>query len=222
VILPAAGSSTRFGGGKSKLLAPLAGKPILRHSMAAFARRADVRLIVVATSGPLAKHIHASKSVVVCGGGTCRAGSVWNALKQLPQEIEWVAVHDAARPLVSQQLIDRTFAAAQEHGAAVPALPVSQTIKRANGPLPARSIETVPREKLWAVQTPQIARRRELLDAFENCPIPLEQVTDDVQLLELTGREVWLVQGEEANLKITTPIDMVLAEALIKELSPKN
>jgi len=212
VILPAAGKSVRFGGGK--LLAPLGGKPLLRHSVAAFARRADVQLIVVATQGDLARHVHASDSVTVCQGGSCRAESVFNALKCVPPEIEWVAVHDAARPLVSQELIDRTLAAAIQHGAAVPAVAVSQTIKQADGPLPAAVQKTVPREKLWAVQTPQIARRKDLLAAFEACPIPLAQVTDDVQLLELTGRPVWLVEGEQSNIKITTPMDLFLAEAI--------
>ena len=219
MILPAAGSSTRFGGPRSKLLERINGKPVLRHSIAAFAGRADVRLIVIATQGKLAQHIHKSESILVCEGGTCRAGSVWNALRQVPADIEWVAVHDAARPLVSRDLIDRTMAAAIQHGTAVPALPVSQTIKRANGPLPARSLETVPRDKLWAVQTPQIARRRDLLEAFEKCPIPLEQVTDDVQLLELLGCEVWLVPGEESNLKITTPMDVLVAETLFSRRS---
>jgi 2-C-methyl-D-erythritol 4-phosphate cytidylyltransferase len=212
VILPAAGKSVRFGGGK--LLAPLAGKPVLRHCVAAFARRADVRRIVVATQGDLARHIHASDTVTICQGGSCRAQSVWNALKDVPAEIEWVAVHDAARPLISQELIDRTLQAAIQYGAAVPALPVAQTIKQADGPLPAAVQKTVPRDKLWAVQTPQIARRADLLAAFENCPIPLEQVTDDVQLLELAGRPVWLVEGEQTNIKITTPLDMLLAEAI--------
>jgi 2-C-methyl-D-erythritol 4-phosphate cytidylyltransferase len=137
---------------------------------------------------------------------------VLNALREIPDEIEWVAVHDAARPLVSQELIDRTLAAAVEHGAAVPALAVHLTIKQAQGPLPARVQRTVPRQTLWAMQTPQIMRRGALLEAFARCPIPLEQVTDDVQLIELAGGEVWLVEGEERNLKITTAMDLRVAE----------
>src|SRR5258706_402013 len=106
-------------------------------------------------------------------------------------------------------------AAASTHGAAVPALPVSLTIKQAHGPLPARVEKTIPRENLWAMQTPQIMRRADLLNAFKNCPIPLAQVTDDVQLIELAGGQVWLVAGEERNLKITTPIDLKIAEILL-------
>jgi 2-C-methyl-D-erythritol 4-phosphate cytidylyltransferase len=114
--------------------------------------------------------------------------------------------------MVSQGLIDRVFAAAREYGAAVPALPVHLTIKQATGPLPARVERTVPRATLWAMQTPQVMRRTDLLAAYEQCPIPLEQVTDDVQLLEMIGREVWLVEGEQRNVKVTTEQDLWLAE----------
>ena len=124
-------------------------------------------------------------------------------------------MHDAARPLVSQELITRTLAAAVERGAAVGALPVAQTVKEASGPLPAPAARTVPRAKLWTVQTPQIMRRAELLAAFESCPLPLEQVTDDLQLIELAGKPVWLVEGEERNIKVTTPTDLRIAEMLL-------
>lgn len=217
VILPAAGSSTRFGARSSKLLQHLAGKPVLRHSVAAFARRSDVKQIVIsASAGPrsVRRHLAASSWITVCDGGTCRAESVLNALRQVSAKIEWVAVHDAARPLVSQQLIDRTLSAAVAHGAAVPALAVPWTIKQAIAPLPAPSAGTIRRDQLWAIQTPQIMRRAELLDAFARCPIPLDQITDDAQLLELVGQPVWLVAGEERNLKITTPHDLHLAHTL--------
>jgi 2-C-methyl-D-erythritol 4-phosphate cytidylyltransferase len=126
--------------------------------------------------------------------------------------VEWVAIHDAARPLVSDELIERTFAAARAHGAAVPAMPVPLTVKQADGPLPARVQRTLPRHTLWAMQTPQIMRRAALLSAYSNCPLTLDQITDDTQLLELAGEEVWLVAGEERNLKITTQSDLRLAE----------
>src|SRR5690349_8364369 len=215
-ILPAAGSSTRYGGSGNKLFEMLDGRAVMERSIAAFRGRGDVALIVVPTRGQI-EGLAADDRVRICGGGATRAHSVWNALREVPGSVEWVAVHDAARPLVSQALIDRTLSAAVEHGAAaVPALAVQLTIKEAIGPLPARVQRTIPRQTLWAMQTPQIARRQALLDAFEKCPIPLEQVTDDVQLIELAGGEVWLVPGEERNLKITTPQDMRLAEAILK------
>ncbi len=215
VILPAAGSSSRFGA--DKLSALLGGRTVLDRTVSAFQMREDVRSIVIASRfDDIGRPgLAGDERVKTCLGGACRAESVWNALKAVPESIEWVAVHDAARPLVSQGLIDRVLAAALEHGAAVPALPVALTIKRATDPLPAKVIETVPRHCLWAMQTPQIMRRSDLLDAFQNCPIPLNQVTDDVQLLELTGQPVWLVAGEEQNLKLTTPMDLKLAELLL-------
>jgi 2-C-methyl-D-erythritol 4-phosphate cytidylyltransferase len=97
-------------------------------------------------------------------------------------------------------------------------MPVSLTIKRATGPLPARVECTVPRQNLWAMQTPQIARRADLLDAYARCPIPLDQVTDDVQLIELAGGQVWLAPGDERNLKITTQMDLIVARMLMEEV----
>ena len=216
-ILPAAGSSTRFGGVTNKLHEILIGQTVLERSIAAFANREDVSQIVIPTRGKLDIKIYSEK-LTVCEGGQSRAHSVWNALKNVRAEIEWVAIHDAARPLVSQKLIDETLAAAIQYGAAVGAMPVALTIKQATGPLPAKVECTVPRQKLFAMQTPQIMRRTALLHAFENCPIPLDQVTDDVQLIELMGHEVWLVAGEESNLKITTPIDLEIAKMHLQKL----
>jgi 2-C-methyl-D-erythritol 4-phosphate cytidylyltransferase len=213
LILPAAGSSTRFGSPRSKLLEEIDGQTVLARSLNAFIDRPDVKYIVVAASFAMRPHIPRSSKLTICDGGTCRAGSVLNALRNVPENIEWVAVHDAARPLVTPGLIDRTFAAALQHGAAAPALPVVQTIRKAASPLPASSGGVIPREGLFAMQTPQFARRAELLLAFEDCPMPLEQVTDDVQLLELAGKKVWLVPGEESNLKLTTPGDLIIARA---------
>jgi 2-C-methyl-D-erythritol 4-phosphate cytidylyltransferase len=221
VILPAAGKSSRFG--SDKLRAPLRGTPVVIHTVLTFVNHPGVASVIVAQGmdGPIATQadgrfepVHAKVQVI--RGGPNRAQSVWNALKQVPETIEWVAVHDAARPLVDQTLIDRVFAAAQEHGAAAPALAMALTIKQATGPLPARVQKTLPRNELWAMQTPQIFRRTELLGAFETCPIPLEEITDDAQLMELAGRAVVLVPGDERNIKITTTIDLKLAELLMK------
>jgi 2-C-methyl-D-erythritol 4-phosphate cytidylyltransferase len=224
VILPAAGRSVRFGGGRGKLLESLDGAPVVRHSVGAFLIRQDVAAVVLATGGddvPVLTEAlgPASKDprIRFCRGGESRAHSVRNALLCVREGIDWVAVHDAARPLISQSVIDRALAAAREQGAAVPALPVSLTIKQAIGPLPARAERTVPRHTLWAMQTPQVMRRADLLAAYESCPLPLDQVTDDAQLLELCGQPVWLVEGDEHNLKITTRTDLKLAEMILAE-----
>jgi 2-C-methyl-D-erythritol 4-phosphate cytidylyltransferase len=213
VILPAAGRAVRFG--KNKLLESLAGEAVIARSAAPFLQRSDVLRVIIATD-----EIPAIRDalglldyrVTFREGGSSRAHSVRSALAAVPEEVEWVAIHDAARPLVSGELIERTFDAARRHGAAVPALPVNLTIKHAVGPLPARVQRTVPRHQLWAMQTPQIMRRKDLERGFAQCQIPLEQVTDDVQLLELAGMPVWLVDGEERNIKITTPMDLKVAE----------
>ena len=220
VILPAAGQSARFGT-TNKLLAPLRGEPVIIHSLRAFLSRSDVPLIVVPThlEGEITevaltdvKVAISTGRILFCRGGPSRAESVLEALRHLPREIEWVAVHDAARPLLSQGLIDRTLSLAHKHGAAVPALPVTLTIKAASGPLPALVTKTIPRDTLFAIQTPQVMRHADLVAAYSQCPIPLASVTDDVQLLELAGMETWLAAGEDRNIKITTAMDLRLAE----------
>ncbi|HSI35861.1 MAG: 2-C-methyl-D-erythritol 4-phosphate cytidylyltransferase [Phycisphaerae bacterium] len=222
VIIPAAGSSTRFGA--DKLRTRLAGKDVLHWAIEAFLSRKDVVSLVMPsrTQGfgddrpTYADLVESDPRFTWAAGGASRAESVLSALRQIPAHVEWVAVHDGARPLVSQDLIDRTLEAAVRYGAAVPAMPVTLTIKQATGPLPARVERTIPRAGLWAMQTPQVMRRADLLAAFESCPIPLGQVTDDVQLIELAGQPVYLVEGDERNLKITTPGDIRVAESWIE------
>src|SRR5438552_2721527 len=141
VILPAAGSSLRFGA--NKLIENLGGKSVIRRSIDAFLDRNDVECVVVAHprgENPVASD---SSRILTCVGGPTRAESVLAALKLVPETVEWVAVHDAARPLVSHELINRTFAAAVEHGCAVPAMPVHLTIKQAPSPLPSDVVRTV-------------------------------------------------------------------------------
>lgn len=224
VILPAAGSSSRFGAGVNKLLAPLGGTPVLARSLQAFLHRDDVKLVVIAgreedgfgiEAEPLLLQLLEDPRVRTCPGGPSRAHSVRNALAEVPASIEWVAVHDAARPLVSRALVDRTLEVAYARGAAVPAVGLVPTVKQATGPLPAKVQQTVPRQSLWAVQTPQVARRAALESAFASCPVPLESVTDESQLLELAGQEVWLVPGDERNIKITTPDDLAAAHLFL-------
>ena len=191
VILPAAGSGTRYG--SDKLAVTIGDRTVLDHSIRAFADRPDVAAVVVAgRDSP---------------GGDCRQATVQNALLHA-QGIEagYVAVHDAARPAVSQGLIDRVFAAAVEHGAAVPGLPVTDTVKRLDAD--GFAVETPPRRGLVTVQTPQAFRRDWLTDAFARCRVPLVELTDDAQLLELAGRRVKIVDGDPANRKLTRPDDL--------------
>ena len=219
LILPAAGRSVRFGGPRNKLLEPLAGVPTIARAVAPFLARADLSAVLVPCSDApgLTAALPADPRIACCPGGPTRAHSVLEALRRVPESVEWVAVHDAARPLTSPALIDATLAAAHRYGAAVPALPAALTIKQADGPLPAKVQRTLPRHALWAMQTPQVMRRADLLDAYARCPIPLDQVTDDVQLMELAGHDVWLVPGEERNLKMTTATDVLVARHWLAE-----
>ncbi|HWP39313.1 MAG TPA: 2-C-methyl-D-erythritol 4-phosphate cytidylyltransferase [Tepidisphaeraceae bacterium] len=220
VILPAAGTSARFGADRDKLLELLEGQSVIARSVHAFLQRRDVIQVIIPTRRPdlLAPELPRDPRLNFCLGGACRAESVRSGLLRVQESVEWIAVHDAARPLVSQELIDSVLTAARTYDAAVvPALPVTLTVKQAAGPLPARVQRTVPRSELWAMQTPQVMRRADLHEAFQKCPLPLEQITDDVQLLELIGKPVWLVPGEERNLKITTPLDLELAGRLLRD-----
>src|SRR5690606_24706609 len=143
---------------------------------------------------------------IVCTGGAHRAESVRNGLAALAEVAPtFVAVHDAARPAVSRWLIDRVFEAARREGASVPGLPVTDTVKEVREGL---SVRTLRRADLVAVQTPQAMRRDWLAEAFARCPLSLEEVTDDVQLLELAGYPVRVVEGEPENLKMTRPEDL--------------
>src|SRR6185503_16384943 len=156
VILPAAGKSERFGG-RNKLLEELAGSTVLQWAVEAFLVRQDVGEIVIATRDQqrLQSVLKSDPRISFCEGGENRAESVARALETVSHAMSYVAIHDAARPLVSQELIERVWAAARDHGAAVPVMPVTSTIKLGgNGPLPSRVMGTLPRKMLWAVQTP--------------------------------------------------------------------
>jgi 2-C-methyl-D-erythritol 4-phosphate cytidylyltransferase len=218
VILPAAGNSTRFGGPTKKPFLHLAGRPVWVHAAERFWHRPDVVAVLLAVApadrGEFQPYLQANARLV--DGGAERFESVANALAQVP-DCDLVAVHDAVRPLTSPELIDAVFAAAAEHGAALPAVPVADTLKRAAGDVVT---ETVPRAGLWQAQTPQVARRDWLADAYARRASLGGPITDDAQLLEACGYPVRVVPGDRRNFKLTTPDDLRLAEALTS--SPKR
>ncbi len=153
--------------------------------------------------------------ILPCGGAT-RQATVRNALAHLPDGVRFVAVHDAARPLVSHALLDRLIATAMQYGTAIPALPVQDTLKRADD---GRTVQaTVPREGLYRVQTPQVFRADWLIEAHRRAAEEgFEQATDDAQLLERAGYPVYLADGDPRNLKLTTPDDLHLLRLHIGE-----
>jgi 2-C-methyl-D-erythritol 4-phosphate cytidylyltransferase len=149
-------------------------------------------------------------------GGAERADTVQQALARVKADVDFVAVHDAARPLLVKDWIDKIFAAALQHGAAIPAIPVSSTLKRVDG---KRIAETVSRDGLWQAQTPQVFRRELLLEAFAKRGD--FRATDEAQLVERIGVDVAVIEGWPMNIKITTQQDFQLAEALVNAL-PKD
>lgn len=221
LILPAAGQSSRFGDARRKKpFIELKGRPIWVRSVEVFANRDDVvqTLIVIAPEDIdfFKEKFQANlafMSIEIVPGGHQRADSVKNALARVKADIDFVAVHDAARPLVVKPWIDKIFAAAEKSGAAIPAVPISSTIKRVEN---GRIVETVPRTGLWAAQTPQVFRRQLLLDAYARWDG--SEATDEAQLVERLGHPITVVEGSPLNVKITTQEDFRMAESLLSAL----
>lgn len=227
VILPAAGKSTRFHLQKrKKTFADLKGRAVWLRSAEHFVNRDDVtQTIVVVSPDDLEwfKEKYAPNlafmNVEIVAGGAERADSVRNGLARVKPEAEFVAVHDAARPLLVPEWIDKVFRAAEKTGGAILATPVTSTLKRGRGD--ATIHETVSREGLWAAQTPQVFRRDWLLEAYAKQGTL--QPTDEAQLIEQLGRPVALVEGSPLNIKITTDADFRLAEVALDALpKPKG
>lgn len=227
VILAAAGQSSRFGDKHyKKPFAPLANKPVWLYSAERFINRSEVAqtILVVAPEDRTAfgdKFLGSAAmlGIEIVDGGAERADSVQRALERVRKDIDFVAVHDAARPCLAEAWIDEVFAAAQKNGAAILAQPIRGTIKRGSidkNQAYATITETIPRDGLWEAQTPQVMRRDWLVEAYAKRGG--FNATDEAQLLERAGKSVALVPGSPINLKITTKEDMRLAEHALKAL----
>ncbi len=223
VILAAAGKSSRFGQPfLKKVYAMMGGKPVFQQSASIFAEHPAVaqQLLVVHPDDREMLRSKFAATIAMMGmevvfGGEERWQSVENALAKLSPSIEFVAVHDAARPLVPANDFDRVLQAAREHGAAILGEPIHGTVKRADadGWIEA----TVPRERLYQAQTPQVFRRDWLVAAYANRKEA--HPTDDAQLVEASGKRVRIVAGSRINLKITTQEDLRWAEMALKARS---
>lgn len=218
-IIVAAGSSRRMG--FDKLDADLGGESVLTRSMLAFEACPEVLEIRVVTSTEkfsavreAAKRLGLSKFVEVIEGGAERHLSVNAGLERVGGHCDLVAVHDAARPLVSASAISRCAAAAKEHGAAALAHRVADTLKRGNAT--GDVIGAVSRDDLWAMETPQIFSRALLLEAYAAVLHRGDVVTDEVSAVTGAGHPVKLVENSEPNLKITVPGDLVVAGAILR------
>ncbi|HEV3343437.1 MAG TPA: 2-C-methyl-D-erythritol 4-phosphate cytidylyltransferase, partial [Pirellulales bacterium] len=204
VILPAAGASSRFKDKNyKKPFAPLADRAVWLHSAERFLHRQDVKQLILVISAEDREYFDFkfSSNVVVLGievveGGKERADSIERAMARIKPDIDFVAVHDAARPCLADEWITRVFEAAEKGGAAILAVPVAATLKRVKANQTIE--ETVSRQGLWEAQTPQVFRRQLLLDAYAKRGS--FQATDDAQLVERLGHPVTVVQGSPINM----------------------
>lgn len=220
VILPAAGSSSRFGAREKKQFTELEGRAVWLRTVELFCNRDDVcqiMLVIHPDDRELFLQRYSANlsflGVKVIDGGKERCDSVQNALDQTSPEVTHVAIHDAVRPCVEKKHIDAVFQAAALNGAAILATPVVHTLKRANG---QGSIETtLPRKGLWLAQTPQVFEKGLLFRAYRDRPKNLVP-TDDSEVVEATGHPVHLVECDLGNLKITTASDLLLAASILQ------
>jgi len=218
VIVPTAGKGIRFGSDLPKTLIELCGEPMIVHCLKVFDEHVAIDSVILVVPKDFdnqfrdvveSKGLKKIKHIVI--GAETRTGSVSNGLKEVDHDTDIVLVHDGARPLVSGMLVDNVLKIAKSHDAVVAAVPVKPTIKRVDAQLTV--IETLVREELWEIQTPQVFKKDLLLKAHKEAK---DRTTDDAALVEQLGKSVKIVQGEEKNIKITTPEDLVFAEALVK------
>lgn len=223
-IIPAAGSGTRFGGTVAKQFLDLAGTPIIIHTLRRFDECAEIAALAVALSPSEIERFHQQaqtsgirKPLRIVQGGSERSDSIYNALEAIADwQPEIVAIHDAVRPFITPQQISAVIARAREVGAAILALPATDTIKEVEAGLIKRTLD---RRKIYRAQTPQAFRYELLLRAYGEARaslVPSEAMTDDAMLVERLGAPVAIVEGSAHNIKITSPEDLRLAERLFE------
>lgn len=215
-VVAAAGTGRRMGGA-DKIFASLAGKPLLAHTVDVFQRCPLIHRVVIVLpedrldlGWQLVKRYRWSKVKEMCPGGLRRQDSVREGLQRLA-DCQWIVIHDGARPCLSQEIIEKGLQEARQCGAAVPALPVTDTIKVVS--TDSFVVETPLRRSLWSVQTPQVFRCDIINEAYRNVR---GDVTDDASLVEDLGYKVKVYPGSDTNIKVTKPEDLYLAEAIIR------
>lgn len=221
-IIVAAGGSVRMGIADSKQFIPLLGRPAIEYTLRAFEKCHLIKEIVVVCREQDKERIRLiadengfSKVSSLVEGGASRAESVRNGIKAASSKAKYFAIHDGARPLITVEEIERVIEAAFETGAATLGIPVKDTIKIVDG---YNKIESTPlRSQLRAVHTPQVFERELYQFALENAGDNMINFTDDCSLIEHMGGEVEVVKGSEENIKLTTPIDVVIAESILRE-----
>lgn len=217
VVIVAAGSSSRMGG-INKMFAPIMGIPVIARTMLAFQRNSSVSNIVVVTKQEniadikkLAADYMITKLLCVKEGGSDRLSSVLNGLNALPSDTIGVMIHDGARPFVKDELITAMAKAAYDSVCSVCAVPVKDTLKEKG-----EKVKTYDRSKLVAVQTPQSLNFKIYKELLESCS-DKSAFTDDASVMEQAGYDTNILDGDESNIKITTPLDLIIAEAILRE-----
>lgn len=219
VIIPAGGSGRRMQHALPKLLIPLKGVPLIEYTIRRFFSVPLQEMIIPVSDAlrePLTRiceDLRAPFPIRLTGGGAERQDSVWNALQILDPETETVAVHDAARPFFDPDLLKKAQPLLEEFSAVIAAIPATYTMKEADGNVILR---TVPREKLWQINTPQIFLRTALIRAFETAMRDGFYGTDEAMLLERIGLTLALIPDTPRNIKITTAVDLLVADAMLK------
>ena len=221
-VFPAAGQGRRMNVGINKVFLDLVGKPILVHTLQRFSRSKYINHLVVVVAAEeisfirkLLKAVPGLTPYQVVAGGSERQYSIANGLAVVPKESEIVLVHDAARPLTSVETIDRVVEGAREIGGAIAAVPEKNTVKIVAEDGIVK--ETPPRKTLWEVQTPQGFRKDILLEAYRKAEEDGFLGTDDSSLVERLGVPVKVVESDYRNIKVTTPEDMLIAEAFLQK-----
>jgi 2-C-methyl-D-erythritol 4-phosphate cytidylyltransferase len=215
-LIVAAGRGERLGSGRAKALVPVAGRPMLEWSVRALRAVAEVQAIVIALPPTTASSAPPREDAIVVAGGATRSASVRAALAAAPDG-DPVIVHDAARPLAPPELFEQALAELARSGAdaVIAAVPVPDTIKEVAQD--GRTVRTLERSRLWAIQTPQVFRRIALADALSQASDELlASATDDAWLVERAGGVVRILPAPVSNIKVTTPADLQLAELLLR------
>jgi 2-C-methyl-D-erythritol 4-phosphate cytidylyltransferase/2-C-methyl-D-erythritol 2,4-cyclodiphosphate synthase len=223
-IIAAAGQGLRFGGVTPKQFVELEGKSLLERSVEAFARSSRIDRIVVALPALMCENppsflATVAKPTTFVAGGANRSASVANAFAAVPESTDVVVIHDAARPFVSDDLINRTIDAASAHGAAIAAIPARDTVKQVDRREPRTISTTLPRDTIFLAQTPQAFRRDVLARALGAAGAPGAAgavATDEAMLVERTGFKVHIVEGEVSNIKVTTPEDLATGARAVR------
>lgn len=220
-VVPAGGTGKRMGAGTPKQFLMLDGVPMMLHALRVLERVPGVTEVVLVVPkeereralSEVVERYGLKKVLKVVPGGATRQESVQHGLNEVDEDVEIVVVHDAVRPFITEDRIERSIEAARQHGGAIVAVPMKDTPKQAG---PDRLIQrTLDRTDLWLAQTPQTFRRALVVEAYRKAAMAHVHATDDAALVERLGHTVAIVEGSWENIKITTPEDMILAEAIL-------